>query len=745
MNQNIISKVIDKMNNNNFHGALIELNNITSKYKTLDSQYLLRGDIYLKLQDYENALIQFQISHRKKYMPAESILGIGLVKEGQGKYREAYKAYKESLNIKGTVKAWIQLGILYEHGFGLKKDEEKAMDCYEKSGEIPNTKKTLHARNKGQLLSKQGKYYEAIKAFLIPFMIEKDAFRLNPEDANYATFMPRILQTLDNIAMDGKPLTAPLVHILEQALLIKSDDKYKKITSRINKKLYRSAIAAAIFTKVGEIISMGIIPESINLDAIKIKNESDIKIINLDQCKPDDVLREERIIKCFNNPILYLGLKYFRVGTFLGEEFFTSLRKLFLKEALLNFEKFNEENKYSRILEAIAYQCFENEYVWDIKDEEKIDLKKLYKKVLIEIKNTQSISRNSIFLLSSYKKLIDYSDLKLFLKENISTNNLQSFIKLQITDFEEEQNYKKSIQSINEIKNNISLNVQSQYEEYPYPRWGGEEMDSFEMPNYMSRIQQDIFPNHLPKKKDISSILIAGCGTGYQAIAAAKTDKNAIIYAMDISKTSLSYGMRQAKEYGINNIEWIHGDILSIKNIDKNFDLIESTGVLHHMEDPQLAFNILTEKLNKDGYFKLALYAKKYRELLIPEKSLIKELKLKPNTEDVRKARQEIKKRALNKLTPRCFNLHDFYSTSEFIDLLMHQQELSFSMSELKNLFIDNYTFLGFVMSNLNIKANYSKKFPNDKKMINLNNWDKFEEEKPELFRAMYQLWLQKK
>ena len=131
--------------------------------------------------------------------------------------------------------------------------------------------------------------------------------------------------------------------------------------------------------------------------------------------------------------------------------------------------------------------------------------------------------------------------------------------------------------------------------------------------------------------------------------------------------------------------------------------------------------------------------------MLIPEKSLIKELKLKQNTEDVRKARQEIKKRALKKITPACLNLHDFYSTSEFIDLLMHEQELSFSMSELKNLFVNDYTFLGFVMSNLNIKATYSKKFPNDKKMINLNNWDKFEEEKPELFRAMYQLWLQKK
>ena len=290
MNQNIISEVINKMNDNNFHGALIELNSITSKYKALESQYLLRGDIYLKLLDYENALIQYQISHRKKYMIAESIFGIGLVKQGQGKYQEAYKAYKESLNIKGTVKAWIQLGILYEHGLGLKKDEEKAMDCYEKSGEIPNTKKTLHARNKGQLLTKQGNYYEAIKTFLIPFMVEKDAFRLNPEDPNYAIFMPKILQALENMAMGGKPLTTPLIHILEQVLLIKSDDRYKKITARINKKLYRSAIASAIFTKVSEIISMGIIPESINLDAIKIKNESDLKIINLDRCKPEDVL-----------------------------------------------------------------------------------------------------------------------------------------------------------------------------------------------------------------------------------------------------------------------------------------------------------------------------------------------------------------------------------------------------------------------------------------------------------------------
>ena len=103
MNQNIISEVINKMNDNNFHGALIELNSITSKYKELESQYLLRGDIYLKLLDYENALNQYQISHRKKYMIAESIFGIGLVKQGQGKYQEAILAFQKSIALKDVI------------------------------------------------------------------------------------------------------------------------------------------------------------------------------------------------------------------------------------------------------------------------------------------------------------------------------------------------------------------------------------------------------------------------------------------------------------------------------------------------------------------------------------------------------------------------------------------------------------------------------------------------------------------
>ena len=53
-----------------------------------------------------------------------------------------------------------------------------------------------------------------------------------------------------------------------------------------------------------------------------------------------------------------------------------------------------------------------------------------------------------------------------------------------------------------------------------------------------------------------------------------------------------------------------------------------------------------------------------------------------------------------------------------------------------------NLEFLGF--SNQYIKSKFTKMFPEDKKNISLENWDKFENENPDSFRAMYQFWVKK-
>ena len=43
-----------------------------------------------------------------------------------------------------------------------------------------------------------------------------------------------------------------------------------------------------------------------------------------------------------------------------------------------------------------------------------------------------------------------------------------------------------------------------------------------------------------------------------------------------------------------------------------------------------------------------------------------------------------------------------------------------------------------------NNDLNYKSKFPNDIKMLNLNNWKNYEQKEPNVFSAMYQFWLQK-
>ena len=110
--------------------------------------------------------------------------------------------------------------------------------------------------------------------------------------------------------------------------------------------------------------------------------------------------------------------------------------------------------------------------------------------------------------------------------------------------------------------------------------------------------------NDYPKQ-----ILIAGCGTGKQAIDTALTFKNAEITAIDLSKASLSYAIRKSKEIGIRNINFMMCDINDIVLLNKRFDIIECVGVLHHMENPFIGWKKLASILNVGGFMFIGLYS----------------------------------------------------------------------------------------------------------------------------------------
>ena len=105
-----------------------------------------------------------------------------------------------------------------------------------------------------------------------------------------------------------------------------------------------------------------------------------------------------------------------------------------------------------------------------------------------------------------------------------------------------------------------------------------------------------------------TEILIAGCGTGQHAITTASKYKNAEIFALDLSFNSLAYAKRKAEELNCNNIKFIQGDILDLRKLNKKFDIIESVGVLHHMADPLVGWECLTDCLKKDALMLIGLY-----------------------------------------------------------------------------------------------------------------------------------------
>ena len=58
-------------------------------------------------------------------------------------------------------------------------------------------------------------------------------------------------------------------------------------------------------------------------------------------------------------------------------------------------------------------------------------------------------------------------------------------------------------------------------------------------------------------------------------------------------------------ELGVKNVNLIQGDILDSDDLDKKFHFIESTGVIHHMKDPEYALQKLCNCLLPGGIMKL--------------------------------------------------------------------------------------------------------------------------------------------
>ncbi|BBX46072.1 class I SAM-dependent methyltransferase [Mycobacterium cookii] len=104
-------------------------------------------------------------------------------------------------------------------------------------------------------------------------------------------------------------------------------------------------------------------------------------------------------------------------------------------------------------------------------------------------------------------------------------------------------------------------------------------------------------------------ILIAGCGTN-QAAVFAYNNPAANVVAVDISQPSLDHQDYLKTKHGLHNLRLHLLPIEELPTLGRQFDLVVSTGVLHHMADPLAGLKALAHCLRPDGAMALMLYGK---------------------------------------------------------------------------------------------------------------------------------------
>lgn len=274
------------------------------------------------------------------------------------------------------------------------------------------------------------------------------------------------------------------------------------------------------------------------------------------------------------------------------------------------------------------------------------------------------------------------------------------------------------IPSFSTISNTVSQQVAVQYEEHPYPLW-----------DVLPPIDPEVYP-----RRSFDRILVAGCGTGRHALMVARHFPEKLITAIDLSANSLRYAKAKAEQLGIVNVVFLQGDLLNISQLNQSYDLIECTGVLHHMQNPEAGLQALYKTLEPEGWMHLGLYSAATRQDVNEARKIIAHHHFKPNPEDIRKARQLLRSLPKDNLARRVCQSVDFYSLSGCRDFLFHTQEQQFTLDGVAQLLSKvGLTFETFTMQG-----------PWHPTLKTLDEGKRYEQNHPEAFIDMYQFWVSK-
>jgi len=151
--------------------------------------------------------------------------------------------------------------------------------------------------------------------------------------------------------------------------------------------------------------------------------------------------------------------------------------------------------------------------------------------------------------------------------------------------------------------------VQAFYDKHPYPPPVTDLEQYRRLGQDQARLRTDyhlLWPATAYREEQ--DILVAGCGTS-QAAKYALRQPAARVVGIDVSSTSLRHTKKLKRKYNLANLDIYQLPIEQVRELERSFDQIICTGVLHHLADPDAALGALRTVLKSDGAMHLMVYA----------------------------------------------------------------------------------------------------------------------------------------
>jgi len=141
------------------------------------------------------------------------------------------------------------------------------------------------------------------------------------------------------------------------------------------------------------------------------------------------------------------------------------------------------------------------------------------------------------------------------------------------------------------------------YGEAPFPAYPPQET----LQRLRARAEQSVFARLLDQAiPSDARIVDVGCGTGQMCLYLARADR--IVVGADLTRASLLLGAATARRLAVDHVQFVETDLQRPGLRHGAFDLVYSSGVLHHTSDPSASFVRLVRLARPGGIIVLGVY-----------------------------------------------------------------------------------------------------------------------------------------